>query len=214
MYEAHFKYLLGQVDDVLTEACIARSKLANDDGIFVTDNDDYNNTTTYLKYAPLIAFELPAKNSYWETIHLKAFLRKWGLTKFSLHGCRYNLRGAHGIAKGQLLRKEWTVACNSTSFGSRIATQCNNQTCNPSQHARVSGKDTKSTGNYTQDLADQVHRSFAAVSTLSPTGRRRRPAFAAPSGAATFRMPVPFRTPPAQPPRSALSAPYKKGKFP
>ena len=100
-----------------------------------------------------IAIEWPRRCAYWHKPEVQRFMRRYGLQPYHFDGCAYGLVSSVGKAAGKPIRKPWTLAATSESFG-QLCRACPHER---GEHAKCEGGDARLTEGHTDPLMCAIH---------------------------------------------------------
>ena len=105
-----------------------------------------------------IAFEWPQSCDYWNFPEATSCLAKWRLKNTVFHGCMYGLVSIRPKHLGVPIKKPWRIATNCDELREQLCRCCDRS----HQHVLCEGADTRVSEEYTDSMAQSVHRAFLA----------------------------------------------------
>ena len=108
------------------------------------------------KFGGKIAIEWPVQCDYWNWPMVKDLVDDYELLKVNITGCSLGLTDDNGVP----MRKGWTIATNDKYIREGFADKhCPGKDVHP-YHAKVEGKYTKKTEEYTDEMVGIIHKSW------------------------------------------------------
>ena len=107
----------------------------------------------------VIGLELPELGAYRKTQIIVEFISKLGLRLVDLHGCTFNFRAQYGPRRVELIGKPYMVATDSPYVFDELSRRGSHDRV----HAKLEGRDTTVSENYTPELAAVVHKALHVI---------------------------------------------------
>ena len=124
-----------------------------------------------------VAIEWPDSCKYWSENKVTSLLYRLKLRQIMFHGCMFGLTSIKQKTYGRPIVKPWRVATNCMELIQRLKRRCpgnriTDVCANGYTHVRCSGKDTKYSEGYTDELACTVLDAFHAYMCARDAGRQ------------------------------------------